>query len=88
MEQVCTSESSPPVMDPSGRSVLLDQAVLMLGVSKRTVYYRIRQGRLQTIRTRCGSQRVLIASIHDLVRSQTPTAPRPVLSEALTGFAS
>lgn len=88
MEQVCTSESSPSVMDPFGRSVLIDQAVLMLGVSKRTVYYRIRQGRLQTIRTRGGSQRVLIASIHDLVRSQAPTAPRPVLSEALTGFTS
>lgn len=88
MEQVYTSEASPSVMDPFGRSVLIDQAVLMLGVSKRTVYYRIRQGRLQTIRTRGGSQRVLIASIHDLVRSQTPTAPRPVLSEALTGFTS
>jgi len=41
------------------RSVLLDQAAQLLGVSRRTVYYRIRDGRLLTIRTRCGSQRVL-----------------------------
>lgn len=46
----------------SGRSVLIDQAMEMLGVSRRTVYYWIRQGRLQTIRTRCGSQRVLLSS--------------------------
>lgn len=82
------SESLPMAIDPSGRSVLIDQAVLMLGVSKRTVYYRIRQGRLQTIRTRGGSQRVLLASIHDLVRTKSPAAPRPMLPEALTGFMS
>jgi len=44
-------------------SVLLEQAAELLGVSRRTVYYRIRDGRLRTIRTRCGSQRVLIESI-------------------------
>lgn len=80
------SESSQPAPDPTGRSVLIDQAMEMLGVSKRTVYYRIRQGRLRTIRTRGGSQRVLLASIHDLVHSQAPTAPRPVPSEAMSGF--
>lgn len=40
----------------------------MLGVSRRTVYYRIREGRLVTIRTKCGSQRVLVASIQKLLR--------------------
>ena len=34
-----------------GRSVTIDQAAQLLGVSRRTVYYRIREGRLRTIRT-------------------------------------
>jgi excisionase family DNA binding protein len=49
-------------------SVLVDQAAAILGLSRRTVYYRIRQGRLATLRTRCGSQRVLMASIEGLLR--------------------
>jgi hypothetical protein len=32
------------------------------------VYYRIQQGRLRTIHTRCGSQRVLLESIERLLR--------------------
>jgi excisionase family DNA binding protein len=47
-----------------GRSVTIDQAAQLLGVSRRTVYYRIREGRLQTIRTLGGSQRVLLQSVH------------------------
>jgi predicted site-specific integrase-resolvase len=43
-----------------------------LGVSRRTVYYRIREGRLQTIRTRGGSQRVLWSSIEALLRNTRP----------------
>lgn len=46
-----------------GRSISLDHAAQMLGVSRRTVYNRIREGRLQTIRTRGGSQRVLLDSV-------------------------
>jgi len=53
--------------DRAGRSVFIEQAMRMLGVSKRTVYYRIQEGRLRTIRVRGGSQRVLIQSIRDLV---------------------
>jgi excisionase family DNA binding protein len=53
-------------------SVFIDQAASMLGVSRRTVYYRIREGRLQTVRTRCGSQRVLLASILALMREDGP----------------
>jgi hypothetical protein len=37
-------------------------------VSRRTVYYRIREGRLQTVRTLGGSQRVLMTSL-DALRS-------------------
>jgi excisionase family DNA binding protein len=62
-----------------GRSVSLDHAAELLGVSRRTIYNRIRDGRLQTIRTLGGSQRVLIDSVQDdrthsadpLSRSQT-----------------
>src|SRR5438105_2901740 len=52
----------------SGRSLLIDDAATVLGVSRRTVYYRIQEGRLKTIRTRCGSQRVLVSSIEALLR--------------------
>jgi excisionase family DNA binding protein len=48
-----------------GRSVSLDQAAQLLQVSRRTIYNRIREGRLQTIRTMGGSQRVLLNSVHD-----------------------
>jgi excisionase family DNA binding protein len=54
------------------RSVLILEAADVLGVSRRTVYYRIRDGRLQTIRTRGGSQRVLWSSIEALLRSTQP----------------
>jgi excisionase family DNA binding protein len=46
-----------------GRSVTIDQAASLLGCSRRTVYYRIRQGRLLTVRTIGGSQRVLLTSM-------------------------
>ena len=48
-----------------GRSVSLDHAAELLGVSRRTVYNRIRDGRLQTIRTLGGSQRVLLDSVQE-----------------------
>jgi len=57
---------SEPGFEPRiGRSVSLDHAAQMLGVSRRTIYNRIRDGRLQTIRTLGGSQRVLLDSVHD-----------------------
>ena len=52
------------------RSVLVDQAAALLGVSRRTVYYRIREGKLATMHTRCGSQRVLMASLERLLREK------------------
>ena len=59
---------------PPARSVFVEDAARLLGVSRRTVYYRIREGRLQTIRTRCGSRRVLIESIDALLREDVPAA--------------
>ena len=48
-----------------GRSVSLDHAAQLLGVSRRTIYNRIRDNRLKTVRTAGGSQRVLIDSLAD-----------------------
>jgi excisionase family DNA binding protein len=62
---------TPPAGDSrraARRSVLVDQAAELLGVSRRTIYNRIREGRLLTIRTRCGSQRVLLESVESLLR--------------------
>ena len=53
-----------------GRSVSLDHAAELLGVSRRTIYNRIREGRLQTIRTIGGSQRVLLESVNEIRRPQ------------------
>jgi len=53
-----------PTIEPRiGRSVSLDHAAQLLGVSRRTIYNRIRDGRLQTVRTAGGSQRVLLESV-------------------------
>jgi excisionase family DNA binding protein len=50
------------------RSLMIDHAAELLGVSRRTVYYRIREGRLRTIRTMGGTQRVLVESLLALMR--------------------
>lgn len=49
-----------------GRSVSIEQAGRLLKVSRRTVYNRIREGRLRTIRTLGGSQRVLVESLYEV----------------------
>jgi excisionase family DNA binding protein len=51
------------------RSVFVEEAATLLGVSRRTIYYRIREGKLRTIHTRCGSQRILTDSIEELRRA-------------------
>jgi excisionase family DNA binding protein len=66
-----------------GRSVSIDQAARLLAVSRRTVYNRIREGRLKTVRTIGGSQRVLVASIHELL--PRPTASPPAAVTVATG---
>ncbi len=59
-----SSNVDSPVGEPRlGRSVSIDQAAQLLNVSRRTIYNRIRDGRLQTIRTLGGSQRVLVESL-------------------------
>jgi excisionase family DNA binding protein len=57
---------SGPIEHRLGRSVSIDQAAQLLQVSRRTIYNRIRDGRLVTIRTIGGSQRVLLDSLNEL----------------------
>ena len=59
-----------------GRSVSLDHAAQLLGVSRRTIYNRIREGRLQTIRTLGGSQRVLLDSVQEVRNHAVDTTSR------------
>ena len=60
---MATEYYEPCAAQRLGRSVSIDQAAQLLNVSRRTVYYRIRDGRLLTIRTIGGSQRVLVESL-------------------------
>ena len=73
----------PRVEHQFGRSVSIEQAAQLMSVSRRTVYNRIREGRLQTIRTLGGSQRVLLDSLQELLgcRPQVvPTSTPPTLT--------
>lgn len=64
-----------------GRSVSIDQAAQLLQVSRRTIYNRIRDGRLLTIRTLGGSQRVLVESLHEM-GADSPFVPSSTSSAA------
>jgi excisionase family DNA binding protein len=66
MQIVNSSESQ--FQPQLGRSVSIEQAAQRLGVSRRTVYYRIRDSRLRTIRTIGGSLRVLTDSLEEFSR--------------------
>jgi len=65
MDVQTATDSQSKFQPQVGRSVSIQQAAGLLGVSRRTVYYRIRDGRLRTIRTLGGSQRVLLDSVED-----------------------
>ena len=58
--------NTSPMFEPRvGRSVSIDKASELLQVSRRTIYNWIRDGRLQTVRTLGGSQRIVIESLRD-----------------------
>jgi excisionase family DNA binding protein len=59
------------------RTLFIEEAAKVLGVSRRTVYFRIRDGRLLTIRTKCGSRRVLLSSIEALLREEAEKRNAP-----------
>ena len=64
-DSVPETMTSTPQTNPEtkyGRSVSLMQAAALLQVSRRTIYNRIRDGQLSTIRIH-GSQRVLTSSL-------------------------
>src|SRR5262245_9290166 len=67
--QSATSENAQTVLNslPIGRSVSLDHAAQLLSVSRRTIYNRIRDGQLATVRAG-GSQRVLVESLQAFAR--------------------
>jgi excisionase family DNA binding protein len=66
VSSVFIPNQTPPFTEPRlGRSVSILQAAHLLSVSRRTIYNRIRDGRLQTVRTIGGSQRVLVESLYD-----------------------
>jgi excisionase family DNA binding protein len=71
-----SSRSNADLEPQIGRSVSLAAAAALLGVSRRTIYYRIREGRLLTIRTLGGSQRVLLDSVQSLNRTANLSANR------------
>ena len=60
------ASANPDTFIPQlGRSVAIERAAQLLGISRRTVYNRIKTGRLSTLRVPSGSQRVLLASIDE-----------------------
>ena len=73
-EPTTTPQTTPEIK--YGRSVSLMQAASLLQVSRRTIYNRIRDGQLATIRIH-GSQRVLTSSLfgsNGLVEDGSTTA--------------
>ena len=73
-ETTATPQTTPETK--YGRSVSLMQAAALLQVSRRTIYNRIRDGQLATIRIH-GSQRVLTSSLfgsNGLLEDQSASA--------------
>ena len=61
------------------KSVFVDEAARLLGVSRRTVYNRIQQGKLRTVKTLGGSQRIVVESISALLREEDDGVERPMM---------
>ena len=85
-----TDDRSQGTFEPRlGRSVSIEQAARLLNVSRRTIYNRIRDGRLQTIRTSVGgSQRVLVASLYELGFRPQPFSTSPSATSLFFGSAA
>src|SRR4051794_41921589 len=88
----CMSLSFPSPGNASspqlGRSVSIDQAAGLLGVSRRTIYNHIKSGRLETLRTIGGSQRGLVGGLPQAAtRGGGAWAPGFALAEGVTAVA-
>lgn len=68
-----------PILDVDSECTLLvNEAAKLMGVSRRTVYYRISAGMLRKVRTLGGSTRVVVPSVALLVQlGQRKNAARP-----------
>jgi len=77
-DQDCEIGTRHRACDPqcAMHTVFVDHAAELLGVSRRTVYYWIRDGKLSTVRTANGSQRVLIVSIETVLREEMEARAR------------
>lgn len=60
------------------KTVFVEEAARLLGVSRRTVYNRIRDGRLLTIKTTGGTRRVVVDSITALLREELRERSSPL----------
>ena len=70
-----TSSDSAQVEPRLGRSLSIEQAARLLRLSRRTIYNRIREGRLRTVRTLGGSQRILVSSLYEDLGFQPQAFP-------------
>jgi len=77
MASCITTPPGTTLVPQLGRSVSIEQAAHVLGVSRRTIYNHIKNGRLATLRTLGGSQRVLVASLPKAAAMRQPVAPWP-----------
>lgn len=50
-------------MDPEGKTVSVQQAMALVGVSRRTLYNWMDRGKVQYVRTAGGSRRILRATL-------------------------
>lgn len=68
MEVSIHSRNPQPTEPGERRTLSLEDAARVLNVSRRTIYNRIREGRLRTVRTIGGSQRVIVDErvLHDV----------------------
>jgi excisionase family DNA binding protein len=64
----------PPTPGPVlGRSISIEVAAEVLNLSRRSVYNYIKEGKLRTVRTINGSQRVLVESLSIAAQSHLNT---------------
>ena len=83
MASYITTHSENGFAPQLGRSVSIAQAAHLLGVSRRTIYNHIKNGRLATLRTLGGSQRILVASLpQPAARPAGPWPQNPALVDA------
>ncbi len=64
-------DEDDPFMTPLPNTLSIARACGVLGISRRTAYYMIKDGRMKTLRTPLGSQRVLTDCVKSLWLSRS-----------------